>query len=185
MSLFEPEVPAAPAEPKESWPRVSAETQLLAALSLAVTGLGIQVMTTTTIATCQRDADTTVSCVLDKRMLFDRVSAGTARVTGVTDIRSVRRRGNRAGTDTTRVVLVSAQGERTLGTSISSATAYAFMRSFNQHLRNGDSRFQVEMRPVGWLRLARLFMLSIGLVGVGLLIAFMFGARLPTPASSD
>jgi hypothetical protein len=186
MSLFEPDVPA-PAEPKASGPHISPQSQLLAALSLAVTGLGIQVMTTTAVATCQRDTDATVSCVLDKRMFFDTLSFGSERVAGVKDVRTVATRaGRRAGaSDATRVVLVGAQGERSLGSSISSASAYAVVRSFKQHLRNGDSHFQVALRPVGWLWLARMFMLSVGLLGVVLLIAFMFGARLPTGGHSS
>jgi hypothetical protein len=173
MPLFESGVSqsAPPSEPRPSPQYRNPWLVLYSAVVLFALGAFAQKQTATVVITCQREVDQPpVSCVLDQRVLFNTVSIGSERVTGVQRARTSEHRAYRRNSGNSRfaVVLDTAEGERDAGWSMWHDGPIALTASINQRIEEGTTRFEEALHPhfLDWM--VRLFGLFTSVVGVGL-----------------
>jgi hypothetical protein len=187
MPLFESGV-SPPSEPRTPPPYSNPWAVLYSAVVVFGLGLFIQTRTAAVVITCLRETGhPLVSCVLDRRVLFNTVSIGSERVTGVQRARFTERGVYRPGrgTNTFVVVLDTAEGERDAGRSTRPDAVAMLMVSINQRIEAGAARFEETLHAdfFDWmLRFSGLFM-SIG--GVGLAPVSVWLWRRQTPATRD
>jgi hypothetical protein len=183
MSIFGSEATALARPSDVTWRRVDPRLLLYAAVVFSVAGLFIQTRTAAVAIACQRQADGTMTCDLDRRMLFGTVSLDRERVTGVTRARSVGGMAGRMGRrrQLHTVVLDTADGPREAGWSIDVYASTALAHEINQRIRARAASFEGTLQPHFVERILRLFGLFTTLVGVTLVpLSLLRGRRRPS-----
>lgn len=172
MRLFDPDQSTAtlPTEPAARTRRLGPGILLYAAVVAFALGAFIQMRAAAVVVTCERDKRGAPGCVLDRRVLFNTVSIGRERVTGVRAARIEHRtgtsRGRRSGAFA--VVLDTAEGERDVGWSTEWNPAAVMTTAISRHIASGAGRFEESLQPHFFDSLLRLFGLIASLVGLGL-----------------
>ena len=184
MALFESEASSVPPAPDTSVsPRRLPRWVFLysAVLALAL-GTFIQVRTARVVVTCQRDAVALPSCVLEQRVLFNTLTIGRERVTGVRGARTSVRMGARKRPESATfvVVLDTAQGERDAGWSSQGEPANVLALAINERIRTGAASFEATARSHVFDEMVRLFGLFWIVVGAGLTLLSVRRWRTPS-----